>query len=325
MTRRMLIAHNRLQENPSEDEMDVIAQVEAVRGSLFRLGWDTDTMSLTLDLDTVREAIASFAPDCIFNLVESLGGEDRFISAAALCFESLHLPFTGSSSVALAATSNKLSAKNFIAAAGIPTPVWTPVTGGLPVPGFLPVIMKSVTDHASIGISDDSIITSGEQWRRWLKRHEPLRPGEWFAEAFVDGREFNLSLLQKEGGGVRILPVAEICFSSFPAGKPRIVGYEAKWSEDSYEYLHTPRIFPDDPDDALLLERLRSLAVSCWNLFSLSGYARVDFRVDAAGKPWVLEINANPCISPDAGFFAACGRDGMEYDAMILAIARAAG
>ena len=95
-----------------------------------------------------------------------------------------------------------------------------------------------------------------------------------------------------------------------------MVGYRAKWQEDSFEYVHTPRSFEFDASDGALLERLRELALDCWNRLDLCGYARVDFRVDDRGRPWILEVNANPCLSPDAGFAAAGERAGLDLRAI---------
>ena len=105
-----------------------------------------------------------------------------------------------------------------------------------------------------------------------------------------------------------------------PVGKPRMVGYRAKWVEGSFEYGNTPRRFEFPPEDAGLLRSLVSLSRECWRVFDLRGYARVDFRVDASGRPWVLEINTNPCISPDAGFMAAAERDGLSIEDVVRRI-----
>ena len=86
---------------------------------------------------------------------------------------------------------------------------------------------------------------------------------------------------------------------------------------DSFEYQHTRRRFDLPAADRPLLERLEDLAMRCWHLFGLRGYARVDFRVDAAGDPWVLEVNANPCLAPDAGFAAAAQRAAVPYERAI--------
>jgi ribosomal protein S18 acetylase RimI-like enzyme len=114
-----------------------------------------------------------------------------------------------------------------------------------------------------------------------------------------------------------VLPPAEILFEGYPPQTLRIVGYRAKWDESSYEFQHTPRRFDFPPEDAALLSRLQGLACQCWQAFGLNGYARVDFRVDAGGQPWILEINANPCLSPDAGFAAALQAAGVTYPTAI--------
>ena len=124
--------------------------------------------------------------------------------------------------------------------------------------------------------------------------------------------------------GPRVLPIGEIVFVDYPDDKPRIVDYNAKWVEDSFEYNHTPRIFDVAPADVALRAELARLALQCWRLFGLAGYARVDFRVDSAGRPWVLEVNANPCASPDAGYAAMLAEAGLTYDQGISEIVQAA-
>ena len=143
--------------------------------------------------------------------------------------------------------------------------------------------------------------------------------GAWFAEEYIDGREFNIAVLASPRGP-ETLPPAEIDFSAFPAGKRRVVGYRAKWAEDSFEYGNTPRRFDFPPADDRLLEELQHLARQCWRLFTLRGYVRVDFRVDSQRRPWILEINTNPCLSPDAGFAAAIERGQIGFDRAVQRI-----
>ena len=137
--------------------------------------------------------------------------------------------------------------------------------------------------------------------------------GEAFAEEFIDGREFNLALLADESGLPQVLPPCEIVFQEYEREKPKIVGYKAKWDEHSFEYGHTPRRYEFPARDQPLLKRLTEIALLCWLAFDLHGHARVDFRVDHQGKPYVLEVNANPCIAPDAGFAAALEYAGVPY------------
>ena len=111
---------------------------------------------------------------------------------------------------------------------------------------------------------------------------------------------------------MQLLPPAEMCFVGYPAGKPRIVNYAAKWDEHSFEFHATPRRFDFGAEDGDLLQRLAATARACWRLFDLRGYARVDCRIDGRGEVQVLEVNINPCLSPDAGFAAAAAQAGLD-------------
>ncbi len=155
--------------------------------------------------------------------------------------------------------------------------------------------------------------------RAALQSHSARLGRACYAEQYIEGREFNLSVLAGPTGP-QVLPPAEIDFSGFPPGRPRLVGYRAKWAEDSFEFQHTPRRFDLPAADGPLLDRLRQVAADCWHVFGLRGYARVDFRVDEAGQPWVLEINTNPCLSPDAGFYAAMQRAAIPFQEGIARI-----
>jgi D-alanine-D-alanine ligase len=115
------------------------------------------------------------------------------------------------------------------------------------------------------------------------------------------------------GPGPRALPPAEIDFSTFPRDKERIVGQSAKCDQTSFEYHNTERVYNFPPVDQRLLQQLSELAIKCWRLFELCGYARVDFRVDAAQQPWIFEINTNPCTLPDVGFAAVLENAGIHY------------
>ena len=145
--------------------------------------------------------------------------------------------------------------------------------------------------------------------------------GERFAEEYLDGREFSVSVLEHKGQPW-ILPVAEMTFDSFPADKPHIVGYAARWVNSAPEYSATRREFPALP--AGLRDQLEDIVRRCWTLFGLRGYARIDLRLDAEGEPRVLEVNAGPCLSRDAGFAAAAAEADIPYEQLIERIVRSA-
>jgi D-alanine-D-alanine ligase len=173
--------------------------------------------------------------------------------------------------------------------------------------------MKLQWEHASVGIDNHSVLPSRESLKEALS-NRPFE--EVFVEQYIEGREFNISVLDG-AKKPQILPPAEIKFVDFPPNVPRIIGYSAKWEMDSFEYTHTQRSFDFSDDDEPILKQLMDLSLMCWNLFNLKGYARVDFRVDLQGRPWILEINTNPCIAPDSGFVAAAENSGISYDSLI--------
>jgi D-alanine-D-alanine ligase len=321
---KVVILHDRIAEDARSDERDALVQAEAVAQALAGLGHQAATAPFALNLREVADGLLRFQPDMVFNLVESVESHGCLIHLAPALLDSLKIAYTGAPAEAMFLTSNKLLAKQFLAANGIATPPWFTSTSLEPAaawPAGDRFIVKSVWEHASVGLDDGAVVEAGgaAMLAEELRAREGRLGGRAFAEQYIDGREFNLSMLAGDGGPV-VLPHAEIRFVDYGADRLKIVGYAAKWDEQSFEYSHTPRHFDFAPADAALLKELSQIARECWRLFDLRGYARVDFRVDQAGKPWVLEINTNPCLSPDAGFAAATQRAGLEFTEVVRRI-----
>ncbi|HEY5597262.1 MAG TPA: hypothetical protein VIK47_00530 [Kiloniellales bacterium] len=322
LDRRAVVLHGAAAAQGGPDEADTLVQVETVKEALASLGYAVTLLAVDLDLAPVAR-LARRRFDLVVNLVESLRGDGRLIHLVPAVLDSVGVTYTGAPAVAIYASTNKIMAKRLMRDVGILTPEWCDSDGlaCLTDPDAR-YIVKSVCEDASIGLDAGSVVAAGDVSRAMADRRARLG-GDWFAERYVDGREFNLSILESPHGPL-VLPVAEIQFVDYPLDRPRIVDYEAKWLEGSFAFEHTPRRFVDGAADAPLVAELRRLASDCWRLFGLRGYARVDFRVDAAGRPWVLEVNANPCLSPDAGFMAAAARAGLTATDVIAMIAEIA-
>ena len=328
----VVILHNRVADDASESDRDVLIQVEAVATALDQLGHRSAVIACDLDLQSLQQQLRRLRPEVVFNLVESLDGSDALGFFVPALLDRMDMPYTGSPTGALFLTNHKLLAKQRLSQAGLPTPVWfsdsaaagSQLDTGHAVGSVRPgdrFVIKAVAEHASVGLDEHSLVTvrdqSELQGRLQAFRRTLQRP--CFAEQFIDGREFNISLLA-HADGCQVLPPAEIDFSAFPAGKPRLVGYRAKWDQNAFEYHNTPRRFDFPPPDGPLLRRIGELAGACWDLFGVRGYTRVDFRVDPEGRPWILEVNTNPCLSPDAGFAAALQQAGISYEAAMARI-----
>jgi D-alanine-D-alanine ligase len=339
----ILILHDHVPADAPPDAQDGLAQVAAVDAALRASGHRVSRLACTLDLASLEATLTRNPPDLVFNLVETLASRGRLCPLVPLLLESLAIPFTGNASAPTFITANKLTAKRLMRASNLPTADWieldpsrravaTHTVGGAVGGGAFPKsaswIVKSVWEHASIGLDEDSVVSvaTREALEAEVRRRLPALGGEGFAEKFIDGREFNLSLIEAAGtpGVPEILPPAEMVFEGYGENKPKVIGYRAKWDESSEEYHRTVRTFEFGREDAALLERLRGVARRAWEVFGLSGYARVDIRIDQRNEPWILEVNTNPCIAPDAGFAAALGRAGIAYPDAVARIVSAA-
>lgn len=328
---RVAVLYDRLAADAPADEVDNLRQAEAVSDALHALGHEARMVACGLDLVETARTLLVLEPDAVFNLVEALDGCDNLCGAVPGLLVRLGLPHTGGSAFALTATADKLVVKRLLRRAGLPTPDWfapADLTGPGPEPRG-PFLLKPRLEHGSVGLDEEDVLAAPDRaaLAAALAAKEAAAKGPCLAEAFVDGREFNIGVLDGPSGP-EVLPLAEIVFSGYAAGKPRVVGWRAKWAEGSFEYGHTERSFEFPGTDAGLLARLRGLTLACAGLLDLTGYARVDFRVDAHGNPLIIDVNPNPCIAPDAGFPAAAARAGLSYTdlvARILAAGLAAG
>lgn len=371
---RVLVVHQPVTAQATQDDQDVLVQAAAVADALARLGHEVLIRSDGHSPTELRQLVQYEHPDVVFNLVESFFGKDFFQWLAAGTLAELKVPFTGSDGDALFLTGDKLIAKSILKDTGLPTPEWVAPdeiardwlaswediclaselsteharrqaagvfqrfrrryadrwqhvsrdsTFQLDIDAPREFLRKSAWSHASAGLVEQlyRVTTPDDKFQllRDLARRSHDCQEPWFAEQFIDGREFNLSLIAGENGPIVFSP-AEIDFSTFPPERPKIVGYSAKWDPDSFEYSATPRRFGFPPEDEVLLRQLATLAQRCWKVFHLRGYVRVDFRVDPRGQPWILEINTNPCLSPDAGFVAAAAQAGWSLDQVVAAI-----
>jgi len=324
------VVHHAVAPGAAADERDVLVQARAISSALEVLGHEPVVLPCTLDLADMCRELRDRGIQAVFNLVEALEGTGRLINLFPAVLDAMGIPYTGAGALSLMTTSHKILAKRCLRRAGIATPSWVgpfpPDGSGPDAPGGAGEdkgdmwIIKSVWEHASVGLNERSVVRGNrEDVTGMLPERAPLLGGACFAERFVEGREFNLSLLTGSQGP-QVLPPAEILFESFEPEAPRIVGYQAKWDPGSRAYQNTPRRFRHGGEDGDLLQALNQTALRCWDLFSLRGYARVDFRVDVNGTPWVLEVNANPCLSPDAGLAAALEEAGISFEEAVARI-----
>ncbi|HLY07296.1 MAG TPA: hypothetical protein VKR31_16235 [Rhizomicrobium sp.] len=319
---RVLVLHSDVAEDAPPDEQDTLATADAVCSALAARRHAPNAFAFSPDPARVNGALRDTGADVVFNLVESVFGQGDLAGVAAAMLARLRIPFTGASAAALACAADKCFSKRLLRSAGLPTPAWSEPPEWTGLSDDAVYVVKSVDEDASIGLDDGAVVRGREVHERaaaCARRYG----GRWFAEAYCPGREFNASLIETNCRP-RILPIAETRFEGWSPDRPRIVGYAAKWDDNSPDCTGTPREFGIEAASPGLAARLRELALSAWHIMSLRGYARVDMRLDAGGTPMILEINPNPCLEPRAGFAAAAARADINYPELIERILRQA-
>lgn len=301
-------------------EQGVIACAGAIGQALLSLGLSVELAPI---LDDVEGALRPFPPHewTVFNLGEGSVGRLFEEARIAWALQAMGYHYTGSDGSAIAKSVSKPSTKELLAAAGARTPAWrvfrhTDEIEALLGPLTFPLIVKPVAEDASIGVGPEAVVHSPDALRHRVAYVLTRYRQAAMAEEFVPGREFNVSLL---GQPPRVLPLAEIDFSAIPDRNAQIVSFAAKWEPESFEYDHTPVICPAQFSPRLGRE-VRSTALRAWHAIGPRSYARVDMRVSDAGVPYVLEVNCNPDLSPDAGFYRAARASGLSYAEMALRI-----
>jgi D-alanine-D-alanine ligase len=268
----------------------------------------------------VEKALLPYPPTewVVFNLGE--GVEGRLFECARIgwALEAMGYCFTGAGGYSLALTSHKEQTKQRLRQASIPTPPGWLFRHGSEVPDGLPfpLIVKPLVEDGSLGIEDDAIVHNLDDLKARVDYIYRVYRQVALAEKFIPGREFNLSVWNEPP---EVLPICEIDFSDYDDPSNQIVSFAAKWEEGTYDYHHTPGICPAVVD-AQLSGRLTQIALDSWYALACKDYARVDMRVDLDGNPFVIEVNCNPDLSPDAGFYRSAGAAGYTYKQMVANI-----
>jgi D-alanine-D-alanine ligase len=301
----------------TEARVDVLRVVDAVKSALLSAGHTVGVRAFGADLAGAVQALQRDAPDVVFNLCESLAGDARGEAVVAGVLEQLGLPVTGSPALALGLALHKDKAKALLRGSGVPTPEWCILHEGAAIaggPGF-PVIVKPAREDGSIGIGAGSVASDPEGLRQAVHRvwrmHQPA-----LVERFVDGREFCVSFL---GNAPRtVLPLREISFGPSFADRPRIVSYLAKWDPS------TPEFHDTSSGACELPERTRARVVEharrAFEVLGCRDYGRVDVRLDADGTAYVIDINPNCDLHPEAGFARAAAAGGLDYPALVATL-----
>ncbi|MBC7363392.1 MAG: ATP-grasp domain-containing protein [Candidatus Aminicenantes bacterium] len=293
----------------SEDSVAKVAEV--VCETLNKAGVEATLIPLQRSMFNFLRRVKELDVDVIVNLCEGFFGKPQWESNVAAVMEILHIPFTGNGSRPLALCQDKHQAKAILSSYNLPVAPSQLITSAEDMVDLrFPVIVKPNSEDASLGVHPESVVYDTAALAEQVKRIIETYNQPAIVEEFIDGREFNVAIL--DDGEPKALPVSEIDFSSMPEGYPKICSYEAKWYPDHILYQTTPPICPARIDDELR-ERLQTLALNAFKVMGCRDYARVDLRMNESGEIFILEVNPNPDISLDAGYARALKAAGIDY------------
>jgi len=303
------------------EEDPVLGQIER---ALRVGGHEPRRVMVDNSVEPVVQALSTDRPDLVMNLAESFAGKSALESNIAALLNLLDLRYTGSSPAGLLVAGDKTLSKKVLRFHGIRTPEFATVYRGMvdwAGDVQFPLIVKPPQEDASLGITHRSVVRDVKDLLEKIAELQSEYQQPALAEEFVEGREFYVGVLGN--ANARALPVIELDFSRFPADRPRIASWAAKWGDDGdakgAEFEGTESVFPESlPDE--WRDRMQKVAVDAFHALRLRDYARVDMRVTDAGEVYVIEVNPNCYLEANGEFARAADRDGVTYDALIAQI-----
>ncbi|HEX6251108.1 MAG TPA: ATP-grasp domain-containing protein [Gemmatimonadaceae bacterium] len=316
---KIAILHDSDAAGPPEDP--VIGQLES---ALTSAGHEAQRLTYGDQIEALVHELLSSKPDLVFNLAESFAGRSALESNVAGLLNLMGLRYTGSSPAGLLLAGDKSLAKKIFAFHGLPSPKFsTMYRGTVDWSGEIgfPLIVKPPQEDASLGISGKSVVADLKELLDAVSALQAEYQSPVLVEEFIDGREFYVGVLGN--ASPEALPIIELDFTGFPADRPRIASWEAKWGDEGdargAEYMGNESVFPENLDEALA-EKIRSTALQAFQALRLRDYARVDLRVTEAGDVYVIEVNPNCYLESDSEFARAAARAGIAHEQLVLRI-----
>ena len=285
--------------------------------TLKESGHEVRVVGIHDDLRGIRTNVDEFQPQIVFNLMEAFAGVPTFDQNVVSYLELLRLPYTGCNPRGLILARDKALSKKLLAYHRIPVPEFTVVrVGRKPVLSKrmrFPLIVKSLFFEASTGISQASVVENAEQLaKRVTFIHERLGTAA-IVEQFIDGRELYVGVIGNER--LDVFPVWEMSFDKMPDNRWKIATERVKWST---QYQKRYGIMTDRATlDPAIAERVQKIARRSYRALDLSGYARIDVRMDQDGRVFVLEANPNPNLAYGEDFAESAEHAGLPYERLL--------
>jgi D-alanine-D-alanine ligase len=304
---------------------DLRRNIRLVARNLRRLGHTVAVLPLSDNMFAFQRKLRRLQPHVVFNMYDDVVHGALFEMRLAALVRMMGFPLTGSPALALGLTRYKFMSASLLAGAGVPIPPTTALLETVSAVDrqkwVFPLIVQPGQEHAGVGLDRNSVVHTKKALRDKVREILKVYNQPALAQHFLPGREFNVGIVG--GNRLRVLPLAEVIYTSLPLECPPIMSYAAKWIETSTEYQS---IFVQCPAevDLELEQQVRDVALRAFRAVGARGYGRVDIRLDETGAPCVLEVNCNPCLDEGIGLARSAERAGISFAQLLQLIVRAA-
>jgi D-alanine-D-alanine ligase len=296
---------------PWRTEYDVVS-------TLTDLGHRVRVLGVLDDLTVIRDAIEDFKPRIVFNLLEEFCGQRSYVPFVLGFLELLQRPYTGCNPLAMMITHDKGMMKKILKHHRIAVPDFAVVPRGrvarCPRRLSFPLIVKSNTEHGSVGIAQASVVDNEDKLKDRVELIHNQQGTDAIIEKYIEGREFYVGVIGNTR--LRVLPMLELHLNGVPNGAPRIATERVKWNLAYQKQAKVQTKPPKDLPDSLRAH-IERLCKRAYRILGLSGYARMDLRMDPDGKVYLLEPNPNPDLAWDDEFAEAANAVGIKYEKLL--------
>jgi D-alanine-D-alanine ligase len=289
-----------------------------VREGLVEAGHEVSFLGVRDDTHVIRQTIQSFSPHIIFNLLEEFAGQATFDQHVVSYLEMLGVSYTGCNPRGLVIARSKDLAKKLMRFHRIPTPDFLVFSKSgphrLPKKLQYPLFVKSLTEEASMGITQDSVVWNEANLRERISYFSEKVDSDVIVESYIDGREFYVGVIGNKR--LQVFPPWELTFKNTAGRVPKVATRRVKWDSRYRKKFGIDTGPAQDLNESFLI-RMQKVAKRTYSALGLSGYARIDMRMDAEGNIYVIEANPNPDIGNGEDFAASAVAYGLSYTMLI--------
>ena len=289
--------------------------------TLRELGHQVLPIGVSDDLGVIRRALKDWKPHIAFNLLEEFHGVGVYDQHVVSYLELMKQHYTGCNPRGLLLAHDKSLSKKILSFHRIRTPQFFVVPRGKktrrPAKIGFPLLVKSVSEDASLGITKASVVHDDQQLNERVALVHETVATDALVETYIEGREFYVGVIGNRR--LNVLPIWEMLFTKAPPGTPIIATSRVKWDLDYQKKMGVETAEAQQLEDQAV-QKINAICKRTYKALSLSGYARIDLRMTDSGDVYVLEANPNPNLSFGEDLAESAERAGMPYEELIQKI-----